>query len=131
MLSADSAYRPGVDVSEVDAVELYGHDRRATCHSTHNYRRGQPDQADVGCRPLAEEDDDWALRWHTYATRITANEAVFLVDGDVVRRAPRSVAADQPMFFLLDLAAGGGWPVDLSSTFETSQMYVDWVRVSV
>ncbi len=131
MLSADSAYRPGIDVSEVDAVELYGHDGRATCHSTHNYRPGKDDVASVGCVPLRKPDDDWALRWHTYATRITANEAVFLVDGEVVRRAPRSVAEDQPMFFLLNIAAGGGWPVDLSPTFDTSQMYVDWVRVSV
>lgn len=131
MLSASSAYNPATDVSEVDAAELYGGDTRSACHATHSYRIRKSDVAKVNCIDLQSPADDWSLEWHTYATRITAHKAVFFIDGIEVGTAPRTAAADQPMFFMLNIAAGGGWRVDLSTTFGLSQMYVDWVRVSI
>jgi hypothetical protein len=35
----------------------------------------------------------------------------------------------QPLFFMVDLATGGGWPVDLSRYDGRADMYVDYVRV--
>ena len=32
-------------------------------------------------------------------------------------------------FFMIDLATGGGWPVDLSRYNGVADMYVDYVRV--
>ena len=48
-------------------------------------------------------------------------------DRPVSRCSPGSyeITPDGPV----DLASGGGWPVDLSSTAGISDMYVDWVRV--
>jgi hypothetical protein len=30
---------------------------------------------------------------------------------------------------MVNLALGGGWPVDLSPTGEVSDLYIDWIRV--
>ena len=35
------------------------------------------------------------------------------------------------MFFLLDMALGGGWPVDLKALQDRTVLYVDYVRVYV
>jgi hypothetical protein len=35
------------------------------------------------------------------------------------------------MFFLVDLALGGGWPVDLRAVQDTAALYVDYIRVYV
>ena len=35
------------------------------------------------------------------------------------------------MFFLLDLALGGGWPVALQPVQDRAVLYVDYVRVFV
>jgi hypothetical protein len=34
-----------------------------------------------------------------------------------------------PLFFMLNLATGGGWPVDLSRYKGLADTYVDYVRV--
>ena len=35
------------------------------------------------------------------------------------------------MFFLVNLALGGGWPVDLRAVQERAVLYVDYVRIYV
>ena len=39
------------------------------------------------------------------------------------------LSKEQPFFFLIDLATGGGWPVDLSRYNGVADMHVDYVRV--
>jgi hypothetical protein len=39
------------------------------------------------------------------------------------------VSKKLPFFFLINLATGGGWPVDLSRYGGIADMYVDYVRV--
>ena len=72
---------------------------------------------------------DWAMAWHTYGVRILPDGAIFTIDGQVVVRADRLGLTAQPFFFLVDLALGGGWPVDLAPTAGVTDLYVDWVRV--
>ena len=40
-----------------------------------------------------------------------------------------SLSKQKPFFFLINLATGGGWPVDLSRYNGLADMYVDYVRV--
>ena len=111
---------------EVDAVELYGHDRTGACFSVHNYVGREDKQVDCHQDALA----DWALHWHTYGVRVTPDgNATYYVDGKQISVLHGLVNTDQPYFFLLNLAAGGGWPIDLSPTGGASDMYVDYVRV--
>ena len=39
LMPSDNLIEPRTTVAEIDAVELYGHDPRGTCHSTHSLRR--------------------------------------------------------------------------------------------
>ena len=73
---------------------------------------------------------DGARHGHVYGARVTPDGTVtYYVDGTQVSRLHGLVDADQPFYFLLDLAMGGGWPEDLGATGGISDMYVDYVRV--
>lgn len=72
-----------------------------------------------------------ALGWHTYGVDIRPDGLRYYIDGRLVGEAQPVDAASEPMFFLLDLALGGGWPVDLSAVRDRATLYVDWVRVYV
>jgi hypothetical protein len=72
----------------------------------------------------------WYETFHTYGCKITATDTVYYCDNVEVARHPTLLLSkQQPMFFLIDLATGGGWPVDLSRYHGVADMYVDYVRV--
>ena len=49
---------------------------------------------------------------------------------DVSLSLPASPRVEQiPSYFMVNLAVGGGWPVDLSRYGNVVDMYVDYVRV--
>jgi hypothetical protein len=127
MLNAGSATRGPRTSGEVDAVELYGHNTSGSCHSIHNWVDDE-DQKEIDC--LTENGfTDWALTWHTYGVRIMPNGAQFFIDGEPVSEADGLANHEEPFYFMVNLALDGGWPVDLAPTQETSDLYVDWVRV--
>ncbi|WP_194902602.1 glycoside hydrolase family 16 protein [Quadrisphaera sp. INWT6] len=122
--SSSGTGRADGTAAEVDAVELYGHDTDATCHTTHSWGPAKGGQKACGEQPL-----DWAAEWHTYGVRVLDGRADFFVDGRRVASLAELSHTDEPFFFMLDLATGGGWPVDLAATGQTTDLYVDWVRV--
>jgi hypothetical protein len=72
----------------------------------------------------------WYESFHTYACKITETETMYYCDNvEVGRHATLPLSKDQPFFFLINLAAGGGWPVDLSRYDGVADLYVDFVRV--
>jgi hypothetical protein len=129
LLPADNLVEPTPVVAEIDAVELYGHDPRGACHSTHEYIDGK-DGGVARCGRRFDKDDQ-AVGWHTYGVSVQPDENVFFIDGHEVASAPQVRGGGSPMFFLADLALGGGWPVDLASTRNRADLYVDYVRVYV
>lgn len=129
MLPSDNLIKPQPIVAEIDAVELYGHDPTGACHSTHEYRSGTDGGvARCGKRHSTERE---ALSWHTYGVSVTPTGITFFTDGRVVATAPQVEGGGAPMFFLVNLALGGGWPVDLRAVQERAVLYVDYVRVYV
>jgi hypothetical protein len=72
----------------------------------------------------------WADTPHTYGLLVTANTFVFYLDNVEVLRLPASpLAVQYPNYFMVNLATGGGWPVDLSRYGNIVDMYVDYIRV--
>ncbi|NBD24021.1 RICIN domain-containing protein [Paenibacillus glycinis] len=73
----------------------------------------------------------WAMTPHVYGTKITLTDTIYYLDGIEVGRHPTTdLSKTQPLFFMLNLAAGGnGWPMDLSRYNGTIDMFVDYVRV--
>jgi len=62
--------------------------------------------------------------------RDTCATAIYYCDNIEVGRHPTlPLSKKQPFFFLINLATGGGWPVDLSRYNGVADMYVDYVRV--
>jgi hypothetical protein len=129
MLPSDNLIKPRPVVAEIDAVELYGHDPTGGCHSTHEHG-GAADSGVARCGKRFDSERA-ALSWHTYGASVTPTDITFFIDGRVVATAPQVVGGGSPMFFMANLALGGGWPVDLRAVQERAVLYVDYVRVFV
>jgi beta-glucanase (GH16 family) len=128
LLDTESATRRSTTSGEVDAVELYGHNPTGSCHALHTWDNGV-DQADVVTCLEDNGFSDWAMTWHTYGVRIVPDGAVYYIDGVQVATATGLRQHSEPFYFMVNLALGGGWPVDLSPTGEVSDLYIDWIRV--
>lgn len=72
----------------------------------------------------------WFEAFHTYGCKITETDTIYYCDNiEVGRHATLPLSKERPFFFLINLATGGGWPVDLSRYDGQVDMYVDFVRV--
>ena len=72
----------------------------------------------------------WYEAFHTYGCKITAADTIYYCDNIEMGRHPtQPITKKYPLFFMLNLATGGGWPVDLSRCGGLADMYVDYVRV--
>ncbi len=72
----------------------------------------------------------WFEAFHIYGCKITETDTIYYCDNiEVGRHATYPISKQNPFFFLIDLATGGGWPVDLSRYDGVADMYVDYVRV--
>ena len=129
LLPSDNLVRPQPAVAEIDAVELYGHEPTGACHSTHEYVGGRDGGVAQCGRRFADERA--ALTWHTYGVSVTPSEITFFLDGRKVTKSPQVKGGSAPMFFLVNLALGGGWPVVLEPLQNRAVLYVDYIRVYV
>ena len=72
----------------------------------------------------------WFETFHTYGCKVTETETIYYCDDiEVGRHATFPLSREQPLFFMVNLATGGGWPVDLARYQGQADMYVDYVRV--
>ncbi|NQT85328.1 family 16 glycosylhydrolase, partial [bacterium] len=72
----------------------------------------------------------WYEAFHTYGCKITETDTIYYCDNIEVGRHPTlPLSKQRRFFFLINLATGGGWPVDLSRYNGQADMYVDYVRV--
>jgi hypothetical protein len=130
LLPADNLIDPKPTVAEIDAVELYGHDPRGACHTTHSYSNGRNVDGIALCGQRFATDQV-AMRWHVYAVTVDPAEIVYRIDGRIVARAPQVAGGDKPMFLLIDLDLGGGYPIALDPVQNRAALYIDWFRVYV
>ena len=67
---------------------------------------------------------------HIYGCKITETNTIYYCDNkEVARHKTFPISKSKPLYFLINLATGGGWPVDLSRYGGIIDMYVDYVRV--
>jgi Glycosyl hydrolases family 16 len=72
----------------------------------------------------------WFETFHIYGCLVTDTDTIYYCDNiEVGRHKTLDVSKKQPLFFMINLATGGGWPVDLSRYDGVADMYVDYVRV--
>lgn len=72
----------------------------------------------------------WFEAFHTYGCKITESDTIYYCDNiEVGRHKTLDVSKQHAFFFLVNLATGGGWPVDLSRYKGKADMYIDYIRV--
>lgn len=107
---------------EVDILEYYGRpdDYMANLHVW------KPPPHRSGARSIRIPRDSASSGFHTYGALVTPEWVVFYHDRVEVMRRPTPPEHKRPLMLLVNLALGGGWPIDdvQSPTF----MYVDYVR---
>ena len=72
----------------------------------------------------------WYEAFHIYGCKITDTDTIYYLDNIEIARHPTFPTSKKfPLFFLINMATGSGWPVDLSRYNGLADMYVDYVRV--
>jgi len=122
LLGAPSLKDKAVTNIEIDVVEQYGVYPNALHTTVHLWYPDKRHTADTGRSIVSGMADDF----HGYGVMVNADFISFYFDGVELRRVKTPDAAKVPLYLLVDLALGGGWPID--KTPDPSCMYVKCVR---
>jgi hypothetical protein len=109
---------------EIDVVEHYGHWPWRYHYVLHQWGRDGAESKHEGKRFVVfgmEED------FHSYGVLIDAEWIILYFDGVELHREKTPDSVKTPLFPLVNLALGPGWPTD--KTPNPSYMYVDYVKV--
>lgn len=135
-----------IPVDELDVIEAYGGEGPGSPTAKDLYQI-TPHAWNQGTAGTARSDADykslhnptspakfgipstWYQTFHTYGVKITPETTTYYCDNVELGHHPTlPISKKTPFFFLVNLATGGGWPVDISR-YGKVDMYVDWVRV--
>ena len=108
---------------EIDVVEEYGVNSNALHSTVHLWYPDKRHWAEGRPALVQGMTDDF----HTYGVMVTPDNIIFYFDRVELRRMNTPEEAKVPLYVLVNLALGGGWPID--KTPSPSDMYVDHVRV--
>jgi beta-glucanase (GH16 family) len=110
---------------EIDVVEYYGQFTDAFHSVLHVWDRADPKK---------NRTDDFVTKvpagsltdsFHTYGVEVTKEWIVFYLDRREIGRRPTPPEHTKPLMMLVNLALGGGWPIDKTPT--PSDLLVDYV----
>lgn len=116
---------------EIDVVEYYGHRDDAYQVTWHVFpgpdseekKRGGGEMLDVPAGSLVE-------KYNTYGVEVTPKKVTYYLNREKVAAFPTPPEHNEygmPLFPLVNLALGSGWPID--KTPDPSKLYVDYVRI--
>jgi beta-glucanase (GH16 family) len=111
---------------EVDVLEFYGHDPRAL-HSVYHVWSMNTVYPSRHVPHVTRLDTDLTDDYHRFGVMIDASWTTFYLDGNAYWRIETPPEFAQPLFPLLNLALGSGWPI--TETPNPSYMLVDYVRI--
>ena len=127
LMSLQPAQAPAPAV-EIDALEYYGHDPAAFQVALHVWYRGkQQDRSRQALRPIKVAPGALVGRWHDYGVAVGPAEIVWYLDRTEVWRAPTPPELTGPLYPLVNLALGSGYPV--SETPNPSVLALRYLRV--
>jgi beta-glucanase (GH16 family) len=109
---------------EIDVMEYYGQFPEGYVVTVHNWQNGADiSHNDFHVRvPANSLSDDF----HTYGVQVNNTAATFYLDRSEIWSVPSSDVFMEPLTVLVDLAAGGGWPIDHMPN--PSKLEVDYIR---
>lgn len=109
---------------EIDVLEYYGRDPGGYMVTTHLWTDGK--SVSQGPQRVAVPSGSLSRAMHRYGVSVEADVINIFLDGRSVACFPSSPAYLQPKMLLLNLTAGGGWPID--GMPDDRAMQVDYVR---
>ena len=140
-------HEKGTGCDELDIIEAYGGEGPKAPNSFDLYRTashawGQGPEGEALQKAASEAMNNpismrkfgipstWFEALHIYACKITETDTIYYCDNiEVARHKTFPLSKKLSHFFMVNLATGGGWPVDLSRYDGLVDMYVDYVRV--
>jgi hypothetical protein len=114
---------PNITNIEIDVLEQYGARPNTLVTSVHFWGPGTAHRAESRQFIVPGMTDGF----HRYGVMINENYTIFYYDGAELRRIPTPPEAKVPVYPLIDLALGGGWPI--TNTPNPSYLDVDYIRV--
>jgi hypothetical protein len=112
------------NICEIDVLEAYGVDMTKAHQNVHVWTPsgGQAPGGGGHTSTIA----GMTSGWHTYAVQITATYLNFFIDDVLQWQLPTPPEALEPMYCMVNLALGGGWPI--TNTPDPSIMAIDYIR---
>lgn len=107
---------------EIDVVEQYGVGPNALHTTLHLWGPGDFHWAEGDTSIVTGMTEGF----HNYGVMVEEDFTTFYYDGAELRRDRTPKGAKVPLYLMVDLALGGGWPID--RTPDPSVMLVDYVR---
>jgi beta-glucanase (GH16 family) len=112
--------------AEVDVIEHYGHDPGAYEAAVHVWDLKSPAESRVANSRIPVPSGSLSGTFHTFGVSIEPDLIRYYFDRREVWNTKTMPEHRQPMYLLIDLAVGGGWPN--ANMPNPSFMYVDYVR---
>ncbi|MBV9998089.1 MAG: glycoside hydrolase family 16 protein [Verrucomicrobia bacterium] len=108
--------------AEIDILEAYGVDMTVAHQNVHLWNTAHG----LG-EGHSTKTADLSADWHVFSCLIDDARIHFYIDANEVWNTPVFPEAKLPLYVMVDLALGGGWPID--KTPSPSRLLVDYVRV--
>lgn len=113
---------------EIDVIEYYGHMTDRYFATTHVW---QPEDADKVTShdgsTIRVEADTLTEDFHRYGVRVDPAHITYFFNGKEMWRQATPPELDTPLYPLVNLALGSGYPID--ETRDPSRLEVDYVRI--
>jgi len=114
---------------EIDALEYYGHAPDIYHSTVHVWPKIPELQHKIDHIQHTVPYGSLTDAFHDYGVSVDADWVTFYLDRREMGRVATPPELQQPLFILLNLALGSGWPID--QTPNPSYMYIDYVRAYV
>jgi glycosyl hydrolase family 16 len=113
----------GITNPEIDVVEQYSAIPNCLSMTLHLWGPDKKHTAEADSAVVAGMADDF----HTYGAMVDESQIVWYFDGVELWRTKTPEAAKVPLYVMVNLAMGSGWPIDKAPS--PSYLYVDYVKV--
>jgi beta-glucanase (GH16 family) len=112
---------------EIDVIEYYGQFPSSYQAVVHVWYKEQPTKTRGKNQRIDFPDGALIADFHTFGVDISPQAIVFFLDGKKIWSQPTPPELDGPLYPLVNLALGGGWPIDRAPN--PSTLLVDYVHV--
>jgi Glycosyl hydrolases family 16 len=124
LLGLGSVETPKASEAEIDILEEYGENPLLAHQTVHVWNANGSQFSGIGNSSTCQ---GMTTGFHTYGALVNTDFIHFYFDGVELWKTATPPEATQPLYVMVDLALGGGWPID--QTPDLSLLCVDYIHV--